>query len=94
LGKNYPKELQWQDFDDYPFRSFQQFADEQLNDDTIVIENHKEREAAALLYAVEINGRVYTQVDLGDDTGYALGIQKDGQDYNVSSNPIYEVVKL
>jgi hypothetical protein len=93
--KIYPKELQWEDFDDISWRESTQFADENINPgDTIVIKNDEKRKEAAKLMAEEISGAVYTQVDLDDDTGYALGIHKDGKKYNVSSNPIYEVVKL
>ena len=80
----YPEELTLDEFDDLFVG--QQFADDQLSGDTIVIEDDKERIEAVKLFAKQINGVIYSQVDLeSGERGYHKGID--------SWIGIYEVVK-
>jgi len=80
----YPEELTLDEFDDLFVG--QQFADDQLSGDTIVVEDDKERIEAVKLFAKETNGVIYSQVDLeSGERGYWKGID--------SWIGIYEVVK-
>ena len=80
----YPEELTLDEFDDLFVG--QQFADDFHQDDTIVIEDSKDRIEAVKLFAKIINGVIYSQVDLeSGDRGYRKGID--------SWIGIYEVVK-
>jgi len=80
----YPEELTLDEFDDLFVG--QQFADDFHQDDTIVIEDSKDRIEAVKLFAKETNGVIYSQVDLeSGDRGYRKGID--------SWIGIYEVVK-
>tara|TARA_R110002020_G_scaffold249934_1_gene464006 strand:- start:1775 stop:2026 length:252 start_codon:yes stop_codon:yes gene_type:complete len=80
----YPEELTLDEFDDLFVG--QQFASDYHQEDTIVIEDSKERIEAVKLFAKQINGVIYSQVDLeSGERGYHKGID--------SWIGIYEVVK-
>jgi len=84
IGSRYPPELTLDEFDD--FFVGQQFADESIQEDTIVIENGKERVEAVELFAKMTKGVIYSQVDLeSGQRGYRKGIHR--------WIGIYEVVK-
>ena len=80
----YPEVLSLDEFDDLFVG--QQFASDYHQEDTIVIEDSKERIEAVKLFAGLTKGVIYSQVDLDDgERGYQKGIN--------SWIGIYEVVK-
>ena len=74
IDEKYPEELTFDEFDDNPgdWKIWLQFADEKLDDSTVVIKNDRDRVEAVELIAQELGGVVYYQVDLeSGERGYS-----------------------